>query len=150
MSRIKRPSWALVVAVLAVSMVLGGTGYAASRRAAKTTTSAAVIVPVWRALTPINGWVYGGFGTNHIAVYKDANAVVHLRGSLRGGSTGTVAFALPRADRPKHTLYFPIYTNSTTFGAVQVDPNGQCFLFDAGAGSATLFSSLDGVSFPVP
>jgi hypothetical protein len=141
----------LVVAVVAVSMVLGGTGYAASRRAAKAPARAvAVVVPVWRTLTPMNGWSYGGYSTNHIAVYKDANGVVHLHGSLKGGTSGSVAFTLPRADRPKHRLYIPIYTNNATIGGIQVNTNGQCQIWDDATGTATLYPGLDGVSFPVP
>ena len=151
MQRFDRPRWAVVVTVLAVSVLLGGTGYASSRHnsevQARGVTAAATVT--WKALPVKNGWVYGAFSTFHAGFYKDSLGVVHLRGSLKNGAT-SYACRLPSGYRPAKVLYIPIYTYQASVGGLEVDADGKCFLWDNFTGNATIFSSLDGVTFPVP
>jgi len=59
---------------------------------------------VWHPITPINGWADGHIGTPSYrspAYAVDAQGLVHFRGTLDGGGSGTVAFTLPKADLPK-------------------------------------------------
>jgi hypothetical protein len=138
------------VSLLALTLSLGGTGYAltvASQSPARQAVQAAS--PVWHNLTLLNGWHYGGSGAYHAAFYKDSGGVVHLRGSVAGSTE--LVFQLPRGDRPAHTLFILVYAINDTLGALEVDSNGQAKLFDNNSGSNVgTYSSLDGVSFPVP
>src|SRR5215467_14483076 len=51
-------------------------------------------------LSLVNGWSDAGFTTSH-AMVEDANGIVELRGSIEGGTTGSVhaARGLPPGDR---------------------------------------------------
>ena len=150
MHRFNRPKWAVVVAALAVSLTLGGTGYASSRHNSRVQARGVAAAAVtWKSFTLKNSWVFGGYSTFHAGYYKDGQGIVHLRGSLAGGTSG-YAFRLPAGYRPAKFLWLPIYTNSANAGGLEIDPNGKVYPLDPGGGSSVLFSSLDGVSFPVP
>lgn len=53
----------------------------------------------WIAPTLINSWVITGVDTP-AGYFKDPLGVVHLRGRIRSGAAGTVAFVLPAGNRP--------------------------------------------------
>jgi len=131
-----RPSPALVVSCLALFAALGGGAYAA--------TSSRDTTLHWQNAATVNSWTLFTTGYAPAGYVKDSNGVVHLRGSIRGGASGSVAFTLPKADRPSHYLYLPIFTSGGTVGNVFIAPNGQ--VKPSGA-DASADSSLDGVSF---
>lgn len=138
------------VSLLALTLSLGGTGYAltvASHSPARQAAPAAL--PKWHNLTLLNGWHYGGSSSYHAAFYKDSGSVVHLRGSASGSNE--LVFRLPAGDRPAHTIWLPVYTNNATVGGLEIESNGSAFLFNGnGNGDVGAYSSFDGVSFRVP
>jgi hypothetical protein len=56
----------------------------------------------------LNNWHNVGGNLSTTAFYEDSLGVVHLKGSLSGGSNGTTAFTLPDSDRPGQTLVMPM------------------------------------------
>lgn len=93
-----------------------------------------------------NGWQGGGFGTNPPGFSIDILGVMHLRGSLAGGASGSVAFTLPPLFRPLTDSYFPVYTFGGTEGSLLVAHNGNVVPFGANVKS---FTSLEGVTWNV-
>ncbi len=53
---------------------------------------------------------------------------------------------LPKAARPRHNLWLPVYTSGGTEGSLEITPAGKMYLF--GGGDTTGYSSLAGISFP--
>jgi hypothetical protein len=91
-----------------------------------------------------NGWKYGGGGSAQPGYAIDPLGVVRLRGGLFDGTSGTTAFVLPKALRPSHPIWLPIYTSGFTAGSLSVSPNGEVTPSgDAVAG----YASLDGINF---
>jgi hypothetical protein len=146
---------AFAVSVVALILSLGGTGYAITTASSSSGhasgPSAATARPAWHTLTLTNGWRHGGYGSYTASFYKDSEGIVHLRGSAAHGTYDDVAFTLPRADRPSHTLWLSIYAYDGSSGGLEIKSNGQAYLFDPDSGAdVTAYASLDGVSFPVP
>jgi hypothetical protein len=153
---------ALVVSAIALFMSMGGTGYALNQTAsapkASQAASAAAAKPAkhdWHSLTLTGGWKYAGFDSDHAAYYIDASGVVHLRGSLWQGSTTSAAFRLPVGARPSHVLWLLVYANHGSSGELQINPTGRAFISSpysllGSTQQVTLWTSLDGISFPVP
>ena len=145
---------AFVIALIALFVALGGTGYALTQTNASQVadrSATARTLPAWHSLTLTGGWIYGGGGTYHAAYYKDSGNVVHLRGSAYNGSTSQAAFRLPSGARPAHLMYLPIYANGGSLGALEIMPDGHALIFDDNSGNnVTGYAGLDGVSFRVP
>ena len=155
MPRLRWGPSAFVLAAVALFISLGGTGYALTQtngsQPAGQTSSAHTALPAWHSLSLRGGWTYGGFDSYHVGYYKDAQHVVHLRGSAVGGDTSATAFRLPAGARPAHTLWLSIYAYDGSAGGLEIKPNGNARLFDDVSGTdATGYSSLDGVAFRVP
>jgi hypothetical protein len=91
-----------------------------------------------------NGWRYGGNNSAWPGYAIDPLGVVHLRGGLFDGTSGTSAFVLPKALRPSHPIWLPIYSSGFTGGSLSVSPDGQ--VTPTGDEVAS-YASLDGVSF---
>lgn len=109
----------------------------------------ATALPKWKKLTLTNDWKYGGFSTCQVAYYKDAQKVVHLRGSAYDG-IGYV-FRLPSGTRPAKALYLPVYALNGAPGGMLVTTAGYVYVFDVNSNSSTQdFTSFDGVQFRVP
>lgn len=87
-----------------------------------------------------NSWTNAGGGLNTCAFYKNPFGEVRLKGSVTGGTTGTV-FTLPAGYRPPGKAVFIVDANSFA-GFVTVDTSGNVAIV-TGAGPV----SLDGVSF---
>jgi hypothetical protein len=100
-------------------------------------------------LATIHGWqsAQGSYGAGDPAVTA-SNGIVYLSGSVKQPSGSADEFAvLPKADRPRHWLYLPVYTLDGTEGSLEISPAGHLSLF--GGSSTKGFSSLAGISFPV-
>ena len=95
----------------------------------------------WVAPTLLNSWVNGGFGFNTAGYWKDPWGVVHLRGFISGGVSGTSMFLLPAGYRPQFKDRFPIWANSA-FGSLEVQSSGNVTMI---AGTSPVF--LDGITF---
>jgi hypothetical protein len=74
----------------------------------------------WTNYTATPGWSKAGF-------WKDAFGVVHLEGTITGGTTGATAFTLPAGYRPGTNLFVPIANG--TFGYIlstgEIQPNSS-------------------------
>jgi hypothetical protein len=134
--RMRVPSPALILSCLALFAALGGSTYAA--------TSAGSSSIHFTNATLQNDW--HNFGTIYApAGYaKDSLGVVHLRGGIFAGTSGTTAFILPSGMRPSHHLDLPVFTSGGEVGYVAISAGGQIRPIGAYANS---FTSLDGVSF---
>ena len=101
-------------------------------------------------LTLLNGWTSGGYPNGDPGI-SASGGVAYLSGSLSQPSGTNSTFAtLPSAYRPSHWLYLPIYTtdgNTALEASLSISPQGRLSLF--GNGSATHFSSLAGISYPL-
>ena len=139
------------VSLVALILALGGTGYALTvGHSGATAAQAPSASHPWHNLTLTNGWRYGGASSFHAAYYKDAQGVVHLRGSADGGTQGAV-FTLPPGDRPSHSIRLPILAVGGSAGAMTIVSTGQAYLYDAnGNRNVVNYASFDGISFPVP
>lgn len=93
-----------------------------------------------------NGWKSGQaqYGTGAPS-YAVKNGIVHLSGSLMGG-TGADFAVLPAGARPAHITYRGVYTLGGTFLHIYIEPSG--FIGGYYTGAAHAFTSLAGVSFP--
>jgi hypothetical protein len=84
---------------------------------------------------------------------KDAQGIVHLSGGIKGGTSGTVAFVLPKGDRPRGEIFIPVISNDPNLDArVEIQTNGHVTPLDSTTvsnGGVNTFTALDGVSFPV-
>ena len=151
MRRIHGPSKATVLALLALTVSLSGTGFAFGRAASNQAPTSAAAVQ-WHTLTLVNGWVYADYDSYHAGYYKDSGGIVHLRGSMSSGTPfPSAAFRLPLGARPAHPLWFPVYALNGAPGALAIYPTGWAKAFDNnGNANVTGFTSLDGVSFRVP
>jgi hypothetical protein len=93
-----------------------------------------------------NSWVSenSAYDSGNPAVAIDSEGIVHLSGSMAGGSYDTVAFVLPSADRPPAAIYVNTYTNEGTTGSLLIEKNGDVLPF--GSDVAT-YTSLAGITF---
>ncbi len=133
---VRLPSPALIVACLALFAALGGGAYAA------TSSSSSSIH--WKNAALKNGWTPYASGYAPAGYAKDSSGVVHLRGGIKGGTSGSIAFTLPKADRPHHALYLPIYTLDGSEGSLYISKGGHVEPFGS---EVSGYTSLDGVSF---
>lgn len=98
----------------------------------------------WQTPTLLNSWVNFG-GANTTAQYmKDEMGFVHLKGMIKTGTIGTVAFTLPAG-------YLPSSEGTSRFPAVSNDAFGQLGITTGGnvtplVGSSTWFA-LNGITF---
>jgi hypothetical protein len=94
-----------------------------------------------------NHWVseQGTYDTGDPMYAVDGNKVVHLSGSIAGGTAGDDAFVLPAAARPASDIYIDALTSGQTVGYLYISTSGD--VYPEGS-SATSFTSLSGISFP--
>jgi hypothetical protein len=95
-----------------------------------------------------NAWTNLGLGFETAGFYIDSANVVHLKGLLNGGLSGTDAFTLPAGYRPSAIVLAP--GSAGGFGDVQVEarPDGGVRIFCQG-GCAGVFPGLDSITFRV-
>jgi hypothetical protein len=151
MRRIHRPSPAVVLAMIALTVSLTGTGFAFGRNAGDPATAKAAAAVTWHNLTLKNGWAYAGYNSYHAAWFKDADGFVHLRGSLFDGTSGEAAFRLPSSARPNKTVWLQVYAINGSSGGLEILPSGKAFPFDDNSDVNVIgYTSLDGLTFAVP
>lgn len=99
-------------------------------------------------LTPLNGWVGGGFSTRAPAVRND-NGIVVFEGSIASG-TAAQAFTLPERFRPATDVWVDADMCGAKKGRVLIKPTGELTIQPYGAFSdATCFTSLESVQFGI-
>ena len=99
----------------------------------------------WQTPTFVNGWQ--DYGAPYSArYYKDTNGRVHLKGLVKGGAAGTVAFTLPVGYRPDNYLYLVVAngSGSSSFNRAYIAGTGEVTPAQA---TYTGWVSLDGISF---
>jgi hypothetical protein len=93
-----------------------------------------------------NGWTNYGFGGAPAAFFRDREGVVHLQGTVTGGSN-THVFTLPRGYRPSANHEFAALTlNSGPTRAInqlEVQSTGDVVFYDP----VGVFGSLAGLTF---
>jgi hypothetical protein len=93
------------------------------------------------------GWHnYAPSTTETAAFYKDALGVIHLKGSVSGGSLAGVIFTLPVGYRPARNLWFASADpNGDAVNRVVVLPDGEVAAHEPSASFVP--HSLDGITF---
>jgi len=139
--RLSLASICVAVAIGATAAV-GATGMVGSAGAA---SAAPAKLPMTK-LKLINGWVSenGPFGSGNPAVSVDGSGVVHLSGSIGGGSSDSEAFALPSGDAPASTMYVDTYTLRDTLGYLIITTSGA--VYPVGP-DVSAYTELGGISF---
>jgi hypothetical protein len=89
----------------------------------------------WIEPTLENSWVQAGVAT---ASYRKVGARVYLRGRVKGGTNGSIAFTLPKEFRPPQQYYAAIVVGGAVTGAVVIEPSGTV---------KVVFASEDSPSF---
>ena len=94
-----------------------------------------------------NAWTNFGGGRATAGFYIDKGSVVHLKGSITGGASGTSAYTLPVGYRPASDLLFPVGTGSNVLTNVLLASTGTVSIFCNGACVGSV--GFDAVSFRV-
>ena len=95
-----------------------------------------------------NGWTNFGGGRTTVGFYIDTTNVVHLKGSLTGGTSATTAFTLPAGYRPSATLLMPgAHGGLTKVIDLTIDSTGAVIVFCEGGCSGSV--GIDAISFRV-
>jgi hypothetical protein len=136
-----RQSPAVVIATLALVFSLGGSaGYAAS------SANRSGVPVTFHKLMLRNNWRPAGGGVGAPS-YAISRGIVYLTGGMNQPSGTARNFAvLPRAARPKHTLWIGVFSESIHSASLEVLPSGAMKI---GGNNAHFFASLAGVSFAV-
>ena len=99
------------------------------------------------ALSLVNGWTNGPFGTANAAV-RNYGGIVQLMGAIATSGTNPVPFTLPVADRPATDVYVPVDLCGASNGRLHITPKGVVDVeAETNFSNAQCFTSLDGVSF---
>jgi hypothetical protein len=94
-----------------------------------------------------NGWTNVGGGRTTVGFYIDTTNVVHLKGSLTGGGSGSTAFTLPAGYRPAARLLLPVTSGSFITVNATLDADGTLTPFCSGGCVGSI--GIDGLSFRV-
>ena len=74
------------------------------------------------------------------------NGVVYLAGGVEQPSGTNDHFAtLPRAFRPAHNMWLPVFTSGGAIGSIEIASSGRMYAF---GGDVTGYTGLAGISFP--
>lgn len=109
-------------------------------------------VPSANGFSPLglaNGWIGGPFATRApgASILGDT---VYLKGAIGGGAIGG-AFTLPPLMRPPSNVFVPIDLCNANKGRLFIQPTGEVVVAaQTDFAHAQCFTSLEGVSFPVP
>ena len=99
------------------------------------------------ALTLINGWSGGSFGTGIPAVQK-INGIVHFQGAMSTSGTNAEPFVLPKGFRPITNVYIPVDLCNATNGRLNIAPTGVVTVeAETVFSNAQCFTSLEGAWF---
>jgi hypothetical protein len=111
--------------------------------------SFAVSATGFTPLTLKNGWTHAPFATRNAAVIR-IGEVIRLQGAIATttGNTNMNALRIPTEFMPSFDAYMPVDLCSGTKGRIRVEITGELTVSaENGAGNATCFVSLEGVSW---
>lgn len=119
-----------------------------------TTATSATKLPalVWHPITTFeNNWVDFGVPERPAAYAVDTQGIVHLRGVIKGGSSGTAAFTLPASvDVGSDEIFIPVVSDDNSYiSAIEIF-DGSVYPTSGGgdpSDAVTGFTGLDGVTF---
>jgi hypothetical protein len=100
-------------------------------RRPKTTSLATLINTarsnVWLPMSGgyLNSWNDAGYPYGSGSYYRDEQGLVHLRGSITGGTNGQTAFVLPPGYCPLQTAEYVVTSTSGSFCTIQVRADGS-------------------------
>jgi len=98
----------------------------------------------WINITYLNSWVSYGSGYAAAGYYKDSMGIVHLRGLVKNGSSGTAVIGiLPVGYRPE-TRWLTNSTSNNLFCRFDIATDGS---IAPGSGTSTNWVSLYNISF---
>lgn len=98
----------------------------------------------WTAPTLINSWVpTGALPLAQPGYLKDPLGFVHLKGRVKGGTTGTAAFVLPAGFRPGGTDLYPMGQGSLVVSFASIDASGNVIIDS----TSTADNALGGITF---
>jgi hypothetical protein len=104
--------------------------------------------PAWIPPTLLNSWAHHSSGGHSPpGYYRDATGLVHIRGMVDSGSSGTAIFQLPAGYRPKTRFRVPAVTMSggvQAFAAIDIQTTGDV----VAQGSGTQWLALGHIAFP--
>ena len=157
-----RPSPALVIALLALSVALSGVAWAVTKVGAGDIKKNAVrskhikngqVRPGDLAkvrvhtLELIDGWQEHGAPSGVPRAVKDGFGFVHLEGAIEGGdATTSVPFQLPSGFRPAHLVDHPVDSGPGTYNYLWIEPDGTTEVRGNLITGAAI-TSLEGVTF---
>lgn len=126
----------------------GGTELTGGLTIADTLNAPVIFNMPWVDLTGSlqNNWVNYGSGYATVAVYKDPQGVVHLRGLIKDGTNtqNTMILNLPTGYRPTYGhLTFSVVNGDNNTGRVDVRSNGDVIFY----GTTNMFLSLNEITF---
>jgi hypothetical protein len=103
----------------------------------------------WQDASLVNSWANLNVSTNQRAQFRrNALGAVELRGTIAGGSVGSVITSLPAYLCPAVTQDLGVFACSGGSAYVTVSPNGNVFLAAVSAGATpSTWLSLNGLSF---
>ena len=104
--------------------------------------SGSIINEAWQIPSLQNNWINYGSGLATAAYYKDKERRVHLKGTIKNGTSETL-YVLPPGYRPSENLFFLVPINAS-FGVLIVASDGRVLL-GSFVGNAAI--STDIVSF---
>lgn len=165
-TRVRRPSPALFVAILALIVALGGSAYAIQRAQSgdslitkrtlsgnrlrlNTVTAKEIANATWHPLNLVNGWA--NYNTHRAPAWMlDPQGIVHFRGAMTQGSGSVSVFAtLPARVRPSERLYLTTNLNLNNPGRIEVSANGVLSVATSTVAAGQQFTNLDGVTYAV-
>jgi hypothetical protein len=157
------------VIALAVSVLsLGGGAYAAgwingsqirpgslpANRLQAHSVGAGQLAPAtfgWHRLTLLSGWTPLSATDYGYPSYAVSNGVLYLSGILSAAKSDDPEVAvLPKGARPAHFLWLT-YMNfgGDNVGEMEIQPNGDVFVYGSTTGTAAVDPSLAAISFPL-
>jgi hypothetical protein len=160
-----RQSPAIAVAIIALLFALGSGAYAAGFASGQNGVAAVAVSAhkaepasspsngvQWHKLRLFNGWTALGAGDYRAPSYGVNDGVLYLSGILaapRHGEEPQVG-RLPVGARPASYLWLSFMNfGADNLGEMEIEPNGDVFVYSLASSGPLVDPSLDGISFPL-
>jgi hypothetical protein len=154
---IRRPSPALVVAMLALVVAMSGTAFAVTqngdtlitprtlsgdRLRLNTVTGGEITNLGWGGIILQNGWAVG---TRHPEAAVDVQGIVHLKGVVTGNGTAATIGTLPKSAAPTSPIYLTARNNKGATVGIILQSTGSIVV--QGTLGPNMHISLDGLTY---
>ncbi|HUD38620.1 MAG TPA: hypothetical protein VMR14_17095 [Streptosporangiaceae bacterium] len=160
-----RQSPAIAVAIVALLFALGSGAYAAGFASGRTGVTAVAVSArgaepasspssgiQWHKLRLFNGWTALDAGDYRTPSYGVKDGVLYLSGILaapRHGEQPQVG-RLPEGARPPSYLWLSFMNfGADNLGEMEIEPDGDVFVYSLASSGPLVDPSLDGISFPL-